>query len=137
MRHDYDWNEVGTLLHIIEKLQGYPKLGNMLRAANEQLQAMHDEPNERENQKLPKDITPPAGPANALTQLPDGGVVQKPSTAEQTQVPIESVPRDAAGNIIVPRQGAVGAVQPPRDPILDRPTTLINEPTEPTIERRV
>lgn len=136
MKHDYDWNEVGTLLHIIEKLQGYPKLANMLKAAMEQLQTINDGPNERENQKLPKDITPATGPANALTQLPDGGVVQKPSIAEQ-QPPIESVPRDAAGNIIVPRQGAVGAVQPTRDPILDRPTTLINEPTEPTIERRV
>lgn len=108
-----DWSKVYLLIEIALKTGGFPKLAGIHKAVNEELQRMNDEYDPNEVRKVPRDITPAGGPANAETKLPGGEIVQKP------QQPL----------------GPDGTVKTVKVDPLDKPTTLINEPVE--TERRL
>jgi hypothetical protein len=44
-----DWDHIITLMHVVEKCQGHPRLDKIQAAALAELQAINDEAQEEEN----------------------------------------------------------------------------------------
>lgn len=137
-----DWSKVYLLMEIATKSGGFPKLGKIHRAAMEALQEINDE--DEPKARAPRDVTPPAGPANADTKLPSGEIVQKPQTpvlpdgrADTTgdkRIPVDSLARNPDGTIrtvkVDPLENKVATDN-------QKAVADIDKPAEPVVERRV
>lgn len=102
----YDYNKVAMLLHVIDVSRNYPKLANITSAAMAELEEMAN-PKPKEE---PKVVTPPAGPANAAVQNPDGTLAPvKPEAEKQAEASAQKAasdraaaerPKEAQGNLL-------------------------------------
>lgn len=65
----YDWNHVGLLLHVVEKLQGHPHLKHMQAAALKELAEL--KPHWRQNEEPPNEPINEDPPPPLPNQIPE------------------------------------------------------------------